>query len=886
MKSALEGRQFERPSPVPDVGVAQVPSVGPGVLERRRLDEALDGSADLVLVNAPRGYGKTTSTARWASEALRHGKLVVWVTVSPGEGEPAADQLLDRVEEFVATATGSWSRRPTARGGSRWVPRLTVVVDGVRAARVDVVGVLREYGKRSGVRVVVLGSGWSDAHWPLGPLEVELGMHDLAWSSADVLEYASRRSMDLAEHVAHALATGLAGSPALVARAVEDLAHGSRSHPSTGEFVTATIRRHRALALSRYAPREVVDFLLNTCVEPSFDRAGLAGLTAVRRPERIAEHLVDAGVLHRYVAGSRTVYEYAPLLRHGLVDHARHLDPAGFAARIETRALQHVGRGRVRSAMTRVVEARSPGATDRLLERVWAGVLAETQDMTFDELWTLVLESRPEGTPTRLHLLHGALRTVPGRIETFDLARHGGPHDADFSRVGDRVPDMLVAPGEGAHSSALDSYLRVVHLRRAARPDEALRAAAQARDSAVTDGVGLCLVELQAGVAALYAGFLRRAATSAILAFQGALRAGAPALASAAAELAATVEACGSDTLAASRWLREREALPPAPDWWRACTGAIAPLVEALGALEDGRLEHATDALSRAESAAQGDLWFVYQHVTAAVAELSGHPESAADAIVVEAERRGVSLVTTGAAGRRPPLLLAQDVAWLQLAAGRGAAARHAAGLLPVSAPARQVLLAHLDLAAGHADKALQRVSQLTDQNRLSIGARLDGLVATADTLFARGQEGHARTELGRALVLAGRAGAGLSFRWASPAAQAVLRETARGDVGRRVGRVLDLVDGLRTGIDLVVLPERQQLVLRLLLDGLSVPQIAQELFVSPNTVKTQVRQIYRRLEVHSRSEAIARARQLGLVTTGEPGRHRPSSSAATRAVR
>jgi LuxR family maltose regulon positive regulatory protein len=54
--------------------------------------------------------------------------------------------------------------------------------------------------------------------------------------------------------------------------------------------------------------------------------------------------------------------------------------------------------------------------------------------------------------------------------------------------------------------------------------------------------------------------------------------------------------------------------------------------------------------------------------------------------------------------------------------------------------------------------------------------------------------------------------------------------------------------------------------VLRLLSAGLTNPEIAHELVVSTNTVKTQVQSIYRKLNANSRDEAAALARELGLV--------------------
>jgi len=54
--------------------------------------------------------------------------------------------------------------------------------------------------------------------------------------------------------------------------------------------------------------------------------------------------------------------------------------------------------------------------------------------------------------------------------------------------------------------------------------------------------------------------------------------------------------------------------------------------------------------------------------------------------------------------------------------------------------------------------------------------------------------------------------------------------------------------------------------VLRLLVTGESLAAIARRRFVSPNTVKTQVASIYRRLGVHGRREAVAEATRRGIL--------------------
>jgi LuxR family maltose regulon positive regulatory protein len=54
--------------------------------------------------------------------------------------------------------------------------------------------------------------------------------------------------------------------------------------------------------------------------------------------------------------------------------------------------------------------------------------------------------------------------------------------------------------------------------------------------------------------------------------------------------------------------------------------------------------------------------------------------------------------------------------------------------------------------------------------------------------------------------------------------------------------------------------------VLRFLPSNLSAPEIASELYLSTSTIKTHMRHIYTKLGVHHRTEAVERARQLGLL--------------------
>jgi LuxR family transcriptional regulator, maltose regulon positive regulatory protein len=62
-------------------------------------------------------------------------------------------------------------------------------------------------------------------------------------------------------------------------------------------------------------------------------------------------------------------------------------------------------------------------------------------------------------------------------------------------------------------------------------------------------------------------------------------------------------------------------------------------------------------------------------------------------------------------------------------------------------------------------------------------------------------------------------------------------------------------------------LTESETRVLRYLPTHLGAPEIAAELYLSANTVKTHLRHLYRKLGAHSRGEAVQRARAIGLLT-------------------
>jgi serine/threonine protein kinase/WD40 repeat protein len=108
------------------------------------------------------------------------------------------------------------------------------------------------------------------------------------------------------------------------------------------------------------------------------------------------------------------------------------------------------------------------------------------------------------------------------------------------------------------------------------------------------------------------------------------------------------------------------------------------------------------------------------------------------------------------------------------------------------------------------------------------------------------------------------------------PDINAVIQKATAKNPLKRYGDVLEMAAAFRKAIGLTVpavgeniveeLTLREQEVLRGILDGLSNREIANQLVITLSTVKWYVNQIYRKLGVRSRVQAIVRARELDLV--------------------
>lgn len=182
---------------------------------------------------------------------------------------------------------------------------------------------------------------------------------------------------------------------------------------------------------------------------------------------------------------------------------------------------------------------------------------------------------------------------------------------------------------------------------------------------------------------------------------------------------------------------------------------------------------------------------------------------------------------------------------------------------------------ARLHLAQGDPASALAVLGPLRQQAEARgwPDERLKVLVLHSVALQAQGEKDQAVQQLGEVLALAEPGGFIRSFLDEGPPMAALLREAAKQDIAPNyVGQLLAAfgkAEGTTTpATQLLIEPlsERELEVLRLLGTELTGPELARELMVSLNTLRTHTKNIYSKLGVNNRRAAYRRALELDLL--------------------
>src|SRR5690242_6255549 len=173
------------------------------------------------------------------------------------------------------------------------------------------------------------------------------------------------------------------------------------------------------------------------------------------------------------------------------------------------------------------------------------------------------------------------------------------------------------------------------------------------------------------------------------------------------------------------------------------------------------------------------------------------------------------------------------------------------------------------------ATRLLERLLRAAEHGRRT-GSVIEILVLQALTHQARGDIPAALASLRRALTLAEPESYVRIFADEGPPMASLLRAASKlriapGYVRRLLAAVNKTGDSTPASQGLIEpLSERELDVLRLLGTDLGGPDIARELIVSLNTVRTHTKNIYAKLGVNNRRAAVRRARELDLSRTGD----------------
>ena len=879
------------------------PPVRPGLVSRPGLVERLEGGLQrrLSLISAPAGFGKTTLLSEWAA---RTAAPVAWLSLDAEDSEPTrfwsyVIAALQTVHPAIGEASLTMLRSPQAppietvltsliNEVAAISDSLALVLDDyhlVEATAIhDAVSFLLDHLPPQAHLVVATRS---DPPLPLSRLRgrgqmTELRTADLRFTPEETAAFLNEAiGLALSAEDLRALETrteGWAVGLQMVALSLQ-----GQDAESTADFITTFSGSHRYVLdyltdeVLLQQPESVRDFLLQTSIldrltGPLCDAVTgedngqetlgqleatnlfIVPLDAERRWYRY--HHLFADLLHQRL--SRTQPDLLPVL---------HLRASGWheQSRLIPEAVRH---------------ALAAGDTDRAARLVGGNALAM---MEHGELATL---ERWLGA-----LAEGVVRTQPwlGIARAWILAFTGRLDEIEpLLRV---VEEMMTSRERSAEGLHISGHVAAVRACVAGIRGEPLQAAQRARealerlpeDDRLTRGwtamaLGIELSRSGDGAAAdeafSTAVTISRATGDSHVAVLALCNQGA-----AQVERGQLVRA--ADTLRGALRLAEEYAVRagrqlPVRAYAQACLGVIL--------CEWNEVEAGMSQLR--EAIALCERWGEPQLLTGVYRYLAGVLQSIGD---VDGALGAIGRAKEAARGL-PPWFAARAApqeALIQLRRGDTAAAsrwaasqKDAPGDYPDLSNYwfARLVKAQIDIARGRLDEALRSLGQVREvaESEGRKHSLVASLVLQAIALEAQGELDQALAALERALSLAEPEGyVRLFIEGGAPMTRLLHASAARGIAAGYVGRLLaamaeerDQEPTRRPPPSSLIEPltERELGILRLIDAGLSNREIAEELYLSINTVKHHTKSIYSKLGVRSRTQAASRARELGLL--------------------
>jgi LuxR family transcriptional regulator, maltose regulon positive regulatory protein len=857
-------------------------------VRRPRLCQLLSRSAarPLTLVSAPAGWGKTSLLSEWIDSGASPGR-VVWLGLEAADGDrrsfweavaaalrvarpdlaPLPPPQRSGLDAFITSLMNALDARPD--------PLVLVLDDLQDAASPEVVGDLDRLAEHASPSLRLVLSTRVDPPLRLERLRLagrvaEVRAADLALTTDEAGSLCEDAGVQLNDRELDLLVERTGGWPTGVRLAVLSLE--GRQNP--GAFVESFagddlgVSSYMVSEVLSHQPPETLDFLLRTC---QVDRVsgGLADELTGGSAGRAT--LAELAARHGLVTALDTRgewYQYPPLLREVLrLESARRVPDA--LPQIHRRA------------------ARWFADCGEALDAIRHAVAGEAWDLVADMVgqhW-LPLLARGKGSSLRDYV-DRIPRHVVGADAELALAAAGLLFEAGDEGAAD---ELMASAYELASSlpqarrmrfAATATATSLYRARLRGDVDAALKAARVTLEQPWAEVVGAevrALTLTSLGMAEFIADDVEAAGEHLRQAAGLATECGNEYVRLVAEAGGAAVELRGGRMESAEARATMAVELAERRGWTTTTAAAQAYLTLAAGRVCAGDLADAEAFVARASTAAARSpdrllrAWVALMR--ARVLMLASRPLEVLDAL--GAIR---SLLDSPPSHVAIPAILWEADAWLAL----GEPERSRAALDVSTAdrvPDVSLARARLELAEGEPAAALRDVSAFRGAERAPFMpyAPCQSFAIEALAQDALRDEAAALVALERCLDLAeprGQGGVLLSFgaSMRSLLRRAIARGTSHRSLADELLAALERESGSLAGplqplLD--PLSERELAVLRFLPTMLSNAEIAAEMFVSPNTVKTHLKHVYRKLDVADRRQAVRRGRELHLLSPG-----------------
>ena len=889
-----------------------------GMIARPQLVERLDAGIErkLTLVSAPAGFGKTTAIAEWLG-TRKHP--TAWLSLDEGDNDPTrfwayVIGALQRIAAGVGTRTLSMMESPTSTvietavgalvndlGAS--TSRLVLVLDDYHVIESEPVHEgFRFLVEHSPEQLHLTVASRSDPPLPLSRLRAggeltELRSSDLRFSTDEAAEFLNRvMGLDLApddvgalEHRTEGWVAGLQLA-ALSLQDREDVAGFIAAFAGDDRYIVDYLVEE----VLKRQPEDVRRFLLQTSILDRLCGPLCEAVAEVDRGREILEALERENLFVVPLDDKRQWYRYHHLFGEVVRMHLQAEQP-GRLTTLHGRASEWYERNElpadaIRHALAAEDFARAAG----LIELTWTAIGGTRETHT----WIGWAKALPE-------------EVVRGRpVLSLEFAWKlfgGGELEAGAAQLrnAERWLDTLAGAGSGLGASAAEPIVvnelpslpgsvagaRAFYAQATGDVAGTLEYAPQALELLPPDDY------LQRGMAAAMLGLAHWT--------RGELELAHRRIRESRAEFrkAGDVSSVGRSvsTLADIRATQGRldeavrtveEALQVAAEHGDALVEGTADLYLVLSEmqLERNEVEQAHELLRRSQDLGDDAAYEAYEYrsrvLRGRLAQAEGDLEEAVD-LLSEADR-----INTG--GPVPDLRPAGALrarAWIAL--GRIAEAIDWArdrGLSPSDDLSYLREFEHITLArvliaeserqgtADSAEAALALLARLREaaEDGGRIRSAIQILVLQALAHEARGETLPGLAALERAMTLAESEGYVQIFVEEGASLRDLLRRAAAAEVaGAFAGRLLEAIGdsggaarmrATTTGGLLDPLTARETEILRLIAAGLRNQEIADQLVISPATVKRHIANAYGKLDVGHRTEAVARARELNLL--------------------